>query len=121
MSTFFCVILVFVSQLSWGVGVGGRGGTGGGDEKKPLSIGCVEGSIGEISIYKKDSVEHSGARVCRNGSYMTDAERSAYIYNPSPKICQEGSYRSFSRKTDEGVRNEVSVCRQNRWYLYREY
>ena len=55
------------------------------------SAACKEGSKGWVTV--RDNInDHSRTemRICRNGTYMTDEERAAYIYNPRTG-CVEGS------------------------------
>lgn len=107
--------------LGWTQAVGGGGNTGGGVIMRNFRVGCIEGRAGWISVYTKGEAR-SERRICRDGSYMNDQERAAYIYNPKA-TCSEGAYVmteefNYNTRREENV---VRLCRQNKWVIVRSY
>ncbi|KYG61531.1 hypothetical protein AZI86_17645 [Bdellovibrio bacteriovorus] len=77
------------------------------------SAACTEGNIALIVKHNvttdKDITE---VRVCKNGTFMTPAEKAAYIYNPRT-TCTEGSKAIFVKQLPGQDRetSEVRVCK----------
>lgn len=74
---------------------------------------CKEGSRGIITKYDA-SGDHvvNETRICKNGTYMNDAEKAAYVYNPRTR-CKEGSVGSMTKYDASGDRSvtEYRVCK----------
>jgi len=75
------------------------------------SAACKEGSKGWVTVH--DGVNdrsRTEMRICRNGTYMTDEEKAAYIYNPRTS-CVEGS-RGWVTLHDDNDRSytEIRTC-----------
>ena len=74
---------------------------------------CVEGRRSTFTEYDSINDQHTTVvRTCVNGSYMTPAERAAYVYNPKGG-CVEGRRSAFTEydgSTDRHV-TVTRVCR----------
>lgn len=76
------------------------------------AMACQDGQRGSVTVYDS-SRDHSyeEPRICRNGSYMNDAERAAYVRNP--KKCKDGAVGSmtiYDSARDKTI-TEVRICR----------
>lgn len=81
------------------------------------SAACVEGRRQAFleHDYNTDR-SYTVIRTCVNGSFMTDAERAAYVRNPDMK-CKEGN-TAIWWETDYSTDNQVSVrvvCQGGKW------
>ena len=79
------------------------------------SAACTDGTLGTIEV--KDSSYDSGyrheTRVCRNGSFLTAAEKAAYNHNPKGG-CTEGNVSTYEvpdASYDSGFRTEYRTCK----------
>lgn len=115
--------LVVGTPAAWGQAVGGSGKGGGGllsasAERKTPRYGCEEGRRQALSFADANGNQVTELRTCRNGSYMTDEERAAYIYNPRPR-CKEGRLETWTEHTggfgSDRIRYKRMVCRSGRW------
>lgn len=80
------------------------------------AFACVEGTRANIEYTDVNGHVKTESRVCRAGSYMTDAERAAYVRVPKNR-CKEGSrYMDVTRNdnTDNNVYTSY-VCRAGKW------
>ena len=77
------------------------------------SAACKEGSKALITKHNvstdKDVTE---LRTCKNGTFMTDAERAAYIYNPRTS-CTDGHQAIFVKSVpgSDHDKSEVRTCK----------
>ena len=96
----------------------GGGGSGSGGLRQMISAnpGCEEGR--RSIFYEK--VNHSDEnqmviKTCRGGSYMTDAERAAYIYHPNYKCSPEGSTTSWENSEAGQMVRRPYICDRGKW------
>ncbi|MBX3018083.1 MAG: hypothetical protein KF767_09350 [Bdellovibrionaceae bacterium] len=101
--------------------VGGKGSGGGGllaaNATKAPRYGCEEGRRQGVTFPDASGEQVLQVRTCRNGSYMTDEERAAYIYNPKTR-CREGRLETWTEHNaspSERIRYKRMVCRGGRW------
>ena len=86
------------------------------------SAACVEGSKALIVKHNvttdKDITE---VRVCRNGTFMTDAEAAAYIYNPRT-ACTDGHQAIYVKQLPGSDRetSEVRTCKNGTYMTAAE-
>ena len=76
------------------------------------SAACKDGSIALIVKHNvstdKDITE---VRVCKNGTFMTAAEKAAYIYNPRTS-CTEGTQAIYVKQlSGDRETSEVRTCK----------
>ena len=119
MKFFVTLLTIILPAMTWAQAVGGGGNTGGGLRMRTLQYGCTEGRTGWISLYRKGEV-YREQRVCQNGSYMTPAERAAYIYNPRTS-CEEGAFLQMD-EYDHGRAKDIRVvkqCQSGKWITVR--
>lgn len=84
------------------------------------SAACKEGSKGWVTRQNSEGKVRSEARICQNGTYMTPAEKAAYIYNPRT-ACTEGSTGWVTRQNSEGkVLSEARICKNGTYMTAAE-
>lgn len=124
------VLAIFFTDNAFAGGVKGGGGTGF-DEAKSTNdgldsgtnlepkiprYGCREGNRSLFDLIDPISGRRSTVlRTCSDGTYMTPAERAAYIYNPQSR-CKEGRRELwYERDRDDKSRMRHVICINGKW------
>lgn len=114
MTMTFCLFSANVHAQA--VGGSGKGG-GGLKDAKALNYGCEEGRVQPVLFPNAEGDQELQRRTCRNGSYMTDEERAAYVYTPRTR-CKEGRLETWTEHNGdatERIRFRKMVCREGKW------
>jgi hypothetical protein len=82
---------------------------------------CTEGSTTTVKVpadAQEGDYYELQTRTCVNGSYMNAQERAAYVKNPSPIVCAEGSTQAFYEYNTKEDRVELVVrtCVNGRFF-----
>lgn len=120
------VAFVAFASVSWGQAVGGSG-KGGGGLVSPTAVrdgrgGCVEGRPGSITVVSDNGYPQDVYRVCRNGSFMNEQERAAYVYNPDIR-CRNGDLATWTvhdGSLSDHMIYQPMICRGGKWVPRRD-
>lgn len=107
--------------LSQAQSVGGGGATGGGVRSFNIKSGCEDGQIMYAHVKSDDSSEPR-IRVCHNGSYMTEAEKKNYIYNPNSCRGEGATKTKYFRDVQTNQKYKATVqCIKSQWERISDY
>lgn len=119
--------LFFTFQLALAQGTGSGGSTGGGlitmrdVRAAALRSRCVDGNVSAITVRNEIGI-YIDYRVCKDGTYMTEEEKMAYIRVPGKNSkCRDG-WRSVDtiNRGGETVRI-VRICKGGFWKVEGDY